>query len=67
MELTRALAAKMIVDKKAKLASEVEAGEFRKHQQLEVDEAAARESQPQAAFLVDISAAKKDVVKGKRR
>jgi DNA invertase Pin-like site-specific DNA recombinase len=67
LELTRALAAKMIVDKRARLATAEEEAAFRQKLHEEVAEAVARASEPQTAFLADISTVRKDLGKGKKR
>lgn len=67
MELTAAMAAKMIVDKKIRLASDDEATRFRSTEKAAAEEAAAREIQPQAAFLVDLASEKRESAKAKKR
>lgn len=67
LELTRTLAAKMIVDRKARLASVEEATIHRESIRGESAEMAARGISPQTAFLADITAANRDVSKSRKR
>lgn len=67
LELTRSLAAKMIVDKKARIATDEEALRHRESVRGESAEIAARIIEPKTAFLAEISAADKEVKKNRKR
>jgi|GEM_PF-3820049 len=64
MELSRELAAKMIVDGRVRTASAEEAERYRAEARGEREEWAARSSSPQEHFLIDI--AERKSAKGKR-
>ena len=68
MELTRSLAAKMIVDGKVRLATEQESAEYRSAFMQAQEDIKAREQMPQRSFLVDLAAARRSAgpVKGKK-
>ncbi len=55
MDLSRSLAAKMIVDRKARLATEEEARAHREELQKETEDANARVQAARPAFLVDLA------------
>lgn len=67
LELSRSLAAKMIVESKARLASAAETELHRESIRSESQEAAARAASPRTAFLADISAANKETSKNRKR
>jgi hypothetical protein len=59
MELNRSLAAKMIVDRRVRLATENEIAEFRMQEAKEQEEANLRNTDPRTRFLVDLAEAQR--------
>jgi hypothetical protein len=66
-ELTRSLAAKMIVEKKVRLATEEESVRHREFVRGETAEVTARAVEPQTAFLAEISTIDREVKKQRKR
>ncbi len=68
MELTRDLAAQMIVDGRVRLATDEERAEYRETVEQEQERRRAQEYQPQRSFLIDLATVRKSVspVKGKK-
>lgn len=67
LELTRSLAAKMIVDRKARLATDDEAQRHRESVRGESAEIAARLADPKTTFLAEISTAHQEIKKSRKR
>lgn len=67
LELSRSLAAKMIVDRKARLATEEETKRHREAIREESAEAASRIAEPKSAFLAEISTVQQEVKKTRKR
>ena len=66
MELSKCLAAKMIVDRRARLANADEAGNYRATAERERIETQARSVEPRQHFLSDITEVRKGAQRGKR-
>jgi hypothetical protein len=67
LELSRSLAAKMIVDRRARLATEEESERHRKKVREETAESAARLAEPKTTFLAEINNVHHEIKKTRKR
>lgn len=66
MELNRPLAAKMLADERARLATDDEAAKYREQIQREQEDIRSRSIGPRAQFLVDLTEVRKSASKGRK-